>query len=84
MNKAEREAARKHPLATLGGIELMLALMVGSGGMCIKCGHGTRVTSKRWAKCKSCGHRNQRRPMEDVADAMKTVLRAKRKRKAQP
>ena len=26
-----------------------------------KCGHGTRVLSKGWAKCKECGERVERR-----------------------
>jgi uncharacterized protein (DUF983 family) len=44
-----------------------LALFVGClvyiGAMCPKCGHGTRVTSKRWAKCKKCGERVERRTL---------------------
>ena len=46
---------------------LALMLLVGSGAMCPKCGYGTRATSKRWAKCKKCGHRVERKPMEQIA-----------------
>ncbi len=47
----------RYPLATKTGIEMMLGLLIESGAMCPKCGYGTRVTSKRWAKCKKCGER---------------------------
>ena len=61
------DVLRRHPLATATGINLMGALLMGSGAMCPKCCHGTRVTSKRWARCKKCGERVPRRKMEDVA-----------------
>ena len=50
-----------HPLATASGITLLVAYLIEQGAMCPKCGHGTRVTSKQWAKCKSCGERVARR-----------------------
>lgn len=56
----------ERPLATKQGLALMLALLVGSGAMCPKCGFGTRATSKRWARCKRCGERVARRPMGEV------------------
>lgn len=52
-----------HPLATLTGLRTVLALILFQGGMCPKCGMGTRVTSKRWAKCKKCGERVERREL---------------------
>lgn len=48
--------AAKHPLATRSGISLVVGLLMASGSLCPKCGYGTRATSKRWAKCKKCGH----------------------------
>ena len=57
----------KHVLANKRGIELVVGLLVYSGAMCDQCGFGTRVTSKRWAKCKRCGARCARRPMPDTA-----------------
>ena len=62
--------AIKNPLAHRGGILVVGALLLGSGAMCAKCGYGTRVTSKRWARCKKCGERVRRRSMEDVAAAL--------------
>jgi len=54
---------REHPLATEEGLELFLRALVYKGAMCPKCGHGTRATSKRWAKCKKCGERCERREL---------------------
>jgi hypothetical protein len=53
-----------HLLAHRDGLAFVYALMVGSGGICPDCGHGTRATSKRWAKCKACGKRVARRIVE--------------------
>ena len=47
----------RYPLATKTGIEMMIAMLLHDGAMCNKCGYGTRVTSKRWARCKKCGER---------------------------
>lgn len=54
---------REHPLATKQGLDMMLALLFHSGAMCPKCGFGTRATSKRWARCKKCGERVERREL---------------------
>lgn len=54
------------PLAHKTGIHLVLGLLVASGGMCPKCGFGTRVTSKNWARCKKCGERVRRVKMSDI------------------
>jgi len=47
----------RYPLATKTGIEMLIARLMHDGAMCYKCGYGTRVTSKRWARCKKCGER---------------------------
>jgi tRNA(Ile2) C34 agmatinyltransferase TiaS len=54
---SKQDVMSRYPLATKTGIEMMLGLLIESGAMCPKCGYGTRVTSKRWAKCKKCGER---------------------------
>jgi tRNA(Ile2) C34 agmatinyltransferase TiaS len=56
-------------LATKDGLELMLGLLFAQGAMCPRCGFGTRVTSKRWAKCKRCGERVERRALESIKAA---------------
>lgn len=52
---------KEHPLATKAGLELFVALLFHTGALCPKCNFGTRVTSKRWSKCKKCGERVERR-----------------------
>lgn len=37
-----------------------VGLLATAGAICPKCGYGTRVTSKNWAKCKKCGERVRR------------------------
>ena len=59
----EGDIIREHPLATKRGLEMMLTLLFHTGAMCQKCCFGTRVTSKRWAKCKKCGERVERREL---------------------
>lgn len=61
------DMALKHPLATLPGISYVTLLLLLSGSLCPKCQYGTRVTSKRWAKCKRCGERIPRKTMDDAA-----------------
>lgn len=53
----------KHALAHMDGLRLMLKLLMFQGAMCPKCGFGTRVTSKRWSKCKRCGERVERKEL---------------------
>jgi len=48
------------------GLGLVLGLLAASGAMCPKCGHGTRATSKKWARCKKCGERVERVKMQDI------------------
>jgi uncharacterized protein (DUF983 family) len=67
--------ADRHLLAHRDGLPLVTALLIGSGGMCPDCGHGTRATSKRWAKCKQCGKRVARRSMDEVAAELRTKER---------
>lgn len=54
---------REHPLATQQGLGLLVVGLVHMGAMCPKCGYGTRVTSKRWSKCKKCGNRVERKQL---------------------
>jgi len=54
------EQAARHTLATRTGLEIMIGLLLSRGSMCPECGHGTRATSKRWARCKACGARVRR------------------------
>ena len=53
----DKSLVERYPLASKTGIETMFAMLLYSGAMCPKCGYGTRVTSRRWAKCKRCGER---------------------------
>lgn len=55
-----------HPLANKHGIAIVIGLLLHKGAMCPKCNYGTRVTSKRWAKCKRCGERVPRRSLDDL------------------
>jgi tRNA(Ile2) C34 agmatinyltransferase TiaS len=60
-------------LASKQGLELFLCALIYTGALCPKCGYGTRVTSKRWRKCKKCGERVERNelpaaPPADVTD----------------
>jgi tRNA(Ile2) C34 agmatinyltransferase TiaS len=52
-----------HVLAHQEGIRIFIALLVHRGALCPKCAFGTRVVSKKWAKCKKCGDRIERRKM---------------------
>lgn len=61
--------AERFSLANKRHLSLVLAIMVASGSMCPKCGHGTRATSKRWAKCKKCGERVPRRSLSEYRNA---------------
>jgi uncharacterized protein (DUF983 family) len=56
------------------GVPPIIVILVAMGSMCPKCGHGTRRTSKRWARCKSCGER-VRRHTEDEMREMLAPLR---------
>ena len=55
-----------HPLATEKGFWFTVGILVGMGAMCPDCGHGTRVTSRHWARCKKCGKRVARVPLKAV------------------
>lgn len=72
------ETGPVHVLASRDGIHLVLTLLAGMGAMCPKCGFGTRVTSKRWAKCKRCGERVRRRSAEEVEAAVDAKLAERR------
>ena len=45
---------------------LVFGLLMASGAMCPKCGFGTRVKGKKWARCKKCGGRVERVKMSDI------------------
>lgn len=56
-----------HPLAHKDGIAFFFGYLLHTGSMCPKCGFGTRVTSKRWARCKKCGERCERKPDPELS-----------------
>ena len=62
MSDSLQAVVRQHPLATVTGLGLVIGFLLRDGAMCPKCGHGTRATSKRWARCKKCGERVQCMP----------------------
>ena len=66
MESETERMKREHPLCTEEGLALFVGLLSYSGAMCPKCGHGTRRTSKRWAKCKKCGERVERRSLDSI------------------
>lgn len=68
MSNAEQRIT--HPLATRGGIAYVHAYLLFTGAMCPKCQYGTRVTSKRWARCKKCGERVARRTESDFTEML--------------
>ena len=53
-------------LAHKDGLALVYGLLLYSGAMC-PCGSATRKTSKRWARCKKCGARIERKPYPERA-----------------
>ncbi|MDP2359292.1 MAG: hypothetical protein Q8O14_00870 [bacterium] len=59
---------RTNILATKDGVEALVALLLLNGSMCPECGHGTRATSKRWARCKACGARVARHNTQALVD----------------
>lgn len=63
VTEEEAEIMRTHPLATKTGLELFIGALLYKGAMCPVCHFGTRVTSKRWAKCKKCNARVERREL---------------------
>lgn len=66
MSEASPTDDRLHPLATLEGLSLFIELLLHTGAMCPACGFGTRKTSKRWARCKRCGERVERRALPEA------------------
>lgn len=65
----------EHILAHKGGINLVLLILHLQGAVCPECGHGTRRTSKRWAKCKSCGRMKIRRRTREEVKAILDEMR---------
>lgn len=64
---AQAPAMPSHVLARRDGIALVLGALFHMGALCATCGHGTRVTSKRWATCKKCGERVRRAPLPEAS-----------------
>ncbi|MFH1184507.1 MAG: hypothetical protein V1755_05650 [Chloroflexota bacterium] len=56
-------------LASLPFLRAVVGVLAASGAICPKCGHGTRKTSKRWAECKRCGVRVERRELPEPEPA---------------
>lgn len=73
-----KQKGEKFSLANRRHLSLVMLLLMRSGSLCDKCGHGTRVTSKNWAKCKQCGERVKRVPIDAVGADIKSKLEAKR------
>jgi predicted amidophosphoribosyltransferase len=48
------------------GMSVGFTILLRAGAICSKCGHGTRATSGRWARCKKCGARVQRTPKSEA------------------
>ena len=40
------------------------AILLKQGDLCPKCFQGTRATSKRWARCRECGERVERKTLD--------------------
>lgn len=53
-------AEKRFSFANRTHLGAMIGLMIAMGDLCPKCHWGTRKTSKRWARCKSCGERVER------------------------
>lgn len=53
----------KHVLAHRDGIRGVLTILAFMGDLSPCCGKGTRKTSKRWARCRGCGGRVERRDL---------------------
>lgn len=55
----------KHQFAHKEGIMLLFSMLLHQGDMCPKCWYATKKTSKRWAKCKKCGMRVERKDINN-------------------
>lgn len=55
--------------ANLEHLETFLQVLAYCGGMCPKCGYATRKTSKRWARCKKCDTRVERRELPTPSES---------------
>jgi predicted Zn-ribbon and HTH transcriptional regulator len=63
VSKTAEDIRREHPLATEDGLQMFVNILAYMGALCPKCGFGTRKTSKRWARCKKCNERVERREL---------------------
>ena len=70
MSETAESGPVKHVLAHRDGPGVVVGILMAMGAACPKCGHGTRVTSKRWAKCKKCGERVMRRTGKEVGELL--------------
>jgi len=64
-------SADSFSLARESDLLVFTALMMLAGFQCGACGFGTRVTSKKWARCKRCGTRMQRRTVKEAGEILK-------------
>ena len=55
-------------LASRPCLSTVVGILAYTGAMCPKCNHGTRVTSRRWARCKNCGEKVRRRKLSKESE----------------
>ncbi len=55
-----KDGPGRFSLARLDHLAVFFGVLLEQGAICPVCAYGTRVTSKRWARCKKCGARVER------------------------